>query len=114
MVSNRNRNGIYLKEVLPKCQLQALNIKFQKRKGKLWTFQYPNGARAQIEYILINSKWKKSVRNCEAYNSMTTVKSNHRLITAQVRLSLRFNIKIKKALQYDRSIFRADENIRFR
>lgn len=29
-----NRNGLYLKELLLECQLQALNTKVQKRKGK--------------------------------------------------------------------------------
>lgn len=30
-----NKNGTYLKELLLECQLQAVNTKFQKRKGKL-------------------------------------------------------------------------------
>ena len=29
-----DRNGLYLKELLLECQLQALNTKVQKRKGK--------------------------------------------------------------------------------
>ena len=101
-----------MEELLLECQLQALNTKFHKRKEKLWTFQFPNRTRTQLGYILINSKWKNSVTNCEVCSSMAIVKPDHRIITIQVRISLRANIKIKKISQYDWKIFRTDENIK--
>ena len=101
-----------MEELLLERQLQALNTKFHKRKEILWTFQFSNITRTQLDYILINSKWKNSVTSCEAYSSMTIVKPDHRIITIQVRLSLKANKKIKIIPHYDRKIFRADGNIK--
>ena len=101
-----------MEELLFESQLQALNTKFHKTKEKLWTFQFPNRTRTQLDCILINSKWKNSVTNCGAYSSMAIVKPDHRIITTQVRISLRANINIKIISQYDWKIFRADENIK--
>ena len=71
--SNRNREpltGFTLEN-----GLTCLNIKFQKRKGKLWTYTYPNNAKAQIDYILINKKWINSSLNCEAKMPQNSMRS---------------------------------------
>jgi len=62
---------------------------FKKRKGKLWTFEDPKSNRYQLDYILVNSKWKNSVLNSEAYSSFESVGSDHRIVTVNIRLSLR-------------------------
>ena len=38
-------------------------------------------------------KWKNSAMNCEAYSSFEGVSSDHRIVTAKIRLSLRKNAK---------------------
>ena len=48
-------------------------MQFTKRKGKLWTFTYPNGVRAQLDHIMINKKWRNSALNCEAYGIPDTM-----------------------------------------
>ena len=70
--------------------LLAANTEFQKRKGKLWTFRdnASNSCR-QLDYILVRKKWRNSVNNAEAYNSFNTARSDHRVVMAIVRLSLR-------------------------
>ena len=40
---------------------------FQKKYAKLWTHIYPNGVKAQLDYMLVNRKWINSLMNCEAY-----------------------------------------------
>ena len=67
--------------------------KLPKREGKLWTYMYANNTKAQIDYILINKKWKNSAMNCEAYSSFEGVSTDHRIVTAKIRLSLRTNAK---------------------
>ena len=42
-------------------------------------------------YVFINKKWKNSAMNCEAYSSFEGVSSDHRIVTAKLRLSLRKN-----------------------
>ena len=45
----------------------------------------------QIDCILINKKWNNSALNCGAYYSFEGVSSDHRIVTAKIRLSLRRN-----------------------
>ena len=50
-----------------------------------------NDNRTQIDYVFINKKWKNSALNCEAYSSFECVSTDHRIVTAKIRLSLRKN-----------------------
>ena len=86
-----NRNGQHLIDFMIENRLTCLNTNFQKREGKLWTYTYANKSKAQIDYVFINRKWKNSAMNCEAYSSFEGVSSDHRIVTANVRLSLRKN-----------------------
>ena len=47
-----NRNGQHLTDHTIENRLTCLNIKFQKREGKLWTYTYANNTKAQIDYDL--------------------------------------------------------------
>ena len=97
-----NRNGQHLTEFMMENRLTCLNTNFQKRKGKLWTYTYANNSKTQIDYILINKKWKNSAMNCEAYSSFEGVSSDHRIVTAKIRLSLRRNAtRIATTKHYD-------------
>ena len=49
-----NRNGVHLTDFTPGNKLTCLNTKFQKRKGKLWTYIYANNAKSQIDYNLLS------------------------------------------------------------
>ena len=86
--SSSNRNGEHLTDFTLENRLTSLNTKFQKRKGKLWTYTYANNTKAQIDYILINKKWNNSALNWEAYSSFEDVFSGHRIVTAKICLSL--------------------------
>ena len=88
-----NRNGQHLTDFMIENRLACLNTNYQKRKGKLWTYTYANNTKAQIHYVLINKKWKNSALNCEAYSSFEGVSTDHRIVTAKIRLSLRKNDK---------------------
>ena len=74
-----------------KNRLTCLNTNYQKSKGKLWTYTYTNNSKAQIDYIFIKKKWKNSAMNCETYSSFEGVSSDHQIVTAKLRLSLRKN-----------------------
>jgi len=49
-----NRNGKLFPDFALENQLQILNTKLKKKKGKLWTFQYPSSSKGQLDNILIN------------------------------------------------------------
>jgi exonuclease III len=57
-----NRNGIMLNNFLKENKLSCLNTSFQKRPGQLWTYTSPNGYRAQLDYVIINRKWRNSAK----------------------------------------------------
>ena len=88
-----NRNGEYLEHFLIENGLLCINTPFQKRRGKLWTYTYPNGDIAQIDYMMINKKWINSVQNCEAYHSLEGISTDHRIVLLKIKLSLRANKK---------------------
>ena len=95
-----NRNGQHLIDFMIENRLTCLNTNFQKREGKLWTFTYANKSKTQIDYVFINRKWKNSAMNCEAYSSFEGVISDHRIVTAKVRLSLRKNATRKATTKH--------------
>ena len=92
-----NRDGEYLEHFLIENGLLCINTPFQKRRGKLWTYTYPNGDIAQIDYMMINKKWIDSVQNCEAYHSLEGISTDHGMMSLRIKLSLRANKKKSNA-----------------
>ncbi|CAH3033812.1 unnamed protein product [Pocillopora meandrina] len=88
-----NRNGSMLKDYINENNLLCLTTKYQKRTGQLWTHKSPNRSKAQLDYEIINRKWKNSAKNCRAFNSFVSVASDHRVVSTQIRPSLRENKK---------------------
>ncbi|XP_072016342.1 craniofacial development protein 2-like [Amphiura filiformis] len=84
-----NRNGKFLVDLAIEKNLICANTYFRKRKGKLWTFCSPAGSKYQLDYILLRKKWRNSLLNAEAYNTVSSVGSDHRIVTSRIRLSLR-------------------------
>ena len=106
-----NSNGYKPLDLLAKCQLIALNTCFHKRKGKLGTFRFPNGGRSQIDYILLNKKWRNSARNCQVYSTFKSIGSDHWIVVAEIKLSLCSNKKACKVTWYDWSKLINDKDI---
>ena len=52
-----------------------------------------NGVKYQIDFITIRRKWRNSLKNCEIYSSANSIGSDHRIITAKIKLSLRISKK---------------------
>ena len=84
-----NRNGEYLKELLDEFNLFSANNHFMKPKGQLWTFEYPSGERAQLDYLIFRKKWRNSITDSRAFSSFSSVGSDHRIVSAHVKISLR-------------------------
>ena len=88
-----NRNGEFLVDLMEEFNLCPANCKFMKSNNKLWTFEYPNGKRAQLDYVLVRRKWINSIKECRPYSSFSSVGSDHRIVTANVKLSFRVSKK---------------------
>ena len=108
-----NRNGKKLHDFLKENKLICLNTKYQRKSGQLWTHTYPNGTKAQLDYVFINNKWKNSAMNCRPFNSFENVSSDHRIVSAKFRLSLRANkAKSTQYPPYDWSQLHNNDGIR--
>ena len=88
-----NRNGEHLIDLMEEFNLFSANNSFMKSKGQLWTFEYPNGNRAQLDYLLFRKKWRNSIKDSRSYSSFSSVGSDHRVISAKLKLSLRVSKK---------------------
>ena len=102
-----NTNGSLLLEHAEECALRITNTTFEKKKGKLWTYLSDmNCKKSQVDYILVNKKWKNSIHNVEAYNFFSSSGSDHRLVAAKIKLSLRRMRKTPKKKRYDWTVLR--------
>ena len=105
-----NSNGNLLLEHATESDLHITNTLFKKKKSRQWTFLSDmNGAKSQIDYILVNKKWKNSVHNTEAYNSFSSMGSDHRLVTARFKLSLRKHKTAAKQNKYNWSALKNED-----
>ena len=89
------RNGEMLIDILAEFNLYISNTSFMKPKGQMWTFEYPSGERAQLDYVIFRKKWRNSVKDSRAYSSFSSVGSDHRIVSSTVKLSLRSSKKAK-------------------
>ena len=104
-----NKNGQLLTDMTEETGLYITNANFQKKAGKIWTFiSDMSGTKTQVDYILVNRKWKNSVHNCEAFNSMSSLGSDHRVVCAKVKISLRRS-KAPSVNNYDWAALKCEE-----
>ena len=91
--TSTNRNGEMLIDFMEEFNLFSSNTNFMKAKSQLWTFEYPSGLRAQIDYILYRKKWRNSIKDSRSYSSFSSVGSDHRIVSSCIKLSLRSSKK---------------------
>ena len=63
-------------------------MRFPHPRHRLWTWMHPSGSTHQLDHILINNKWKNSLRNCRAYNSVE-LDADHSIVSIRLVCSLR-------------------------
>ncbi|XP_072022604.1 craniofacial development protein 2-like [Amphiura filiformis] len=96
-----NRNGKYMVDLVIDKNLIIANTYFRKRNGKLWTYMSPTGSKYQLDYVLIRKKWKNSLLNAEAYSTFSSIGTDHRSVSARIRLSLRKSKALSRKKHYD-------------
>ena len=110
-----NRNGELLRDTMLEANLEATNHRFRKRKGKMWTFLSDGThSKSQVDYILVNKKWRNSIHNTEAYDSFSSLGSDHRLVLSKVKLSLRKSKFPPRRVFYDWGNFKEDDNLKYK
>ena len=62
---------------------------FQKHVNKRWSYRSLKGVLSQIDFILFRKRWRNSFTDCQAYSSSNPFGSDHRIVTATIKLSVR-------------------------
>ena len=107
-----NNHANLLLEMVEGTNMMITNTNFQKKCGKLWTYiSDMSGTKSQIDYVLINQKWKNSVKNVEAYSSFSSIGSDHRVVTARLKLSLRTGRSPPRRKAYEWGVLKSDKNL---
>ena len=57
-----------------------------KFPNHLWTFQYPNGDKAQIDYIIFRKKWRNSLHGPTSYSSFSSVSFDNHIVFSKMKL----------------------------
>ena len=104
-----NRNGTKLHDFASEYSLTLGFPKFMKHKTKKVTWIAPNLDEHQNDHILIRSKWQNSLKNVESYIK-PNIKSDHRIVTARIKMSLRHNIKKSATVHLDWGPLKTDKN----
>ena len=60
-----------------------------------------NNRKSQIDYILIDNKWKNFLKNCQACSSFVSVRSDHCILSAKPRLHLWSKVAAPRKENYD-------------
>ena len=64
-----------------------------------------------LDILKWRKKWRNSLLNAEAYNTFASVGSDHRIVSARVRLSLRKSKTLQRKKQHDWNLLCTDSNL---
>ena len=75
-----------------------------------WSWQHPNGNKAQLEHVILRGKWFNSLRNCQCYR--VDIDSDHRIVAANVKFSFRTTKKTPSITLYNHKAIISNEHVR--
>uniref|UniRef100_A0A8D8SEP2 Craniofacial development protein 2 n=1 Tax=Cacopsylla melanoneura TaxID=428564 RepID=A0A8D8SEP2_9HEMI len=105
----RNERGEKLIEFCKQFDLWISNTWFKQHKRRLYTWKNPGDRmRFQIDYILINQRFKNSINNVKTYPG-ADIFSDHNLLLAEVRTKLKRVDRKKKTKKWDTAKLKTDE-----
>ncbi|XP_072048482.1 craniofacial development protein 2-like [Amphiura filiformis] len=78
------------------------NTMFKQSKFKRqWTWESPDHKKHnKIDYIMINTKWKRCITNCRSYPS-ADVGSDHQMVLTDIKLKFKSKPKCNHPKRYD-------------
>ena len=70
-----------------------------------------NQSKSQIEFIICRRKWRNTVKNCKAYGSFQSIRLDHRVVIARIKLCLRLSQTPKRAIVPDWPKLKTDRKL---
>ena len=83
-IQRTNDNGSLMLEFALENSMVIANSYFRHNYNKKYTWTHAKGAKAELDYILINKNWKQLITNVIVKDPI--VKTDHRLLIATTRL----------------------------
>jgi hypothetical protein len=83
-----NDNGQRLIDLCEAANLRPAYSHFPNRKSRLQTYTDLKGNPYQLDHIIINQKWWKSIKSCRSYNTKA-IGSDHKIVCAKFKASFR-------------------------
>ena len=107
-IGNRNERGEGLIEFCQNNNLIITNTWFQHYPRKIYTWKSPGDiARSQIDYIMINKRFRNNVKQAKAYPG-ADMNSNHNLVAIKWKAKLKQMKKSEKREQINLDLLRQD------
>ena len=98
-LGSRNERGDRLIDFCLEHQLSLTNTMFQHHPRRLYTWISPGDrTRNQIDYILIDQRWKSSVKNVKTYPG-ADCGSDHQLLVLEMRIRFKNTHKRRERLE---------------
>ncbi len=86
---DRNNRGERLLQFAVEHEMFVCNTRFQQKDSRKWTWISPDGkSRNMIDMVLIDRRWKTSVRNCRTYQG-ADISSDHSLVLCKIQVRLK-------------------------
>ena len=110
-LGDRNERGDVLMEWCEEKELVITNTLFKQHKHRLFTWKSPDEqTRNQIDYILINQRFRNAVKSCKAYPS-ADCNSDHNLLMATIFCKMKKMKNPKAKPNVDLKILKHDVSI---
>ena len=98
-----------LREFANNNRMVIWNTVFKQPKRRIWTWQSATSEGYQLDYIMIRSRYRNTVRTCHSYPG-AVVNSDHNLVAANLKQVRYKNIKgARKRLKWSLSTLANEE-----
>ena len=105
----KNDRGSMLREFANNNKMVKSNTVFKQPKRRIWTWQSQRKERYHLDYIMIRSRYRNTVRNCHSYPG-ADLNSGHNLVAANLKQVRYKKIKgARKRLKWNLSTLANEE-----
>ncbi|GFS09706.1 endonuclease-reverse transcriptase [Elysia marginata] len=102
-LGEQNDRGQQLVDFCIENEFAICNTIFENHPRRLFTWTSPDGnTKNQINYILVDKRWKTSVRTAKTLPS-ADCGSDHELLMSEIKLRLKMKKKVNRPVRYDLS-----------
>ena len=109
-----NDNGERLLDFCIESDLKVIDTCFPRKRIHYWTW-YSNDGRTKraLDHILVSRRWSTGITQCRVYRSAQLGNTDHRLLSAKLRLKLKAESKSNRTPKFNLENLK-DPEIRYR